>query len=237
MESAGRRILVYSDRQLWLLLALLLSALLLSAWWLFDFGKRRGAVELSGLRREKAQLEEALQQAGQDKRRLQARVAVLERASQIDREAAQGVRRELAKLQEELGQLRKELAFYRGIVSPGDVKPGLRIQRFQLEPRDCAGCWFYSLTLTQVKRNNRYATGVVDLKVEGVENGKTKQLPLSTLASGAGKVLKYRFRYFQHFEGELKLPAGFRPQRVSIRLLPRGKGQPAGIEQSLDWPA
>ena len=53
-------------------------------------------------------------------------------------------------MQDELLELRKELDFYRGIVSPGDREPGLRIQRFQLEPDTETGRVFYSLTLTQV---------------------------------------------------------------------------------------
>jgi len=237
MESGGRRILVYSNSQLWAVAAVVVLVLLLSAWWLFDLGKRRGVMELADLRQQRTQLEAALQQAVQETRKLQARIAVLERSSQIDRQASLGVRGELAKAQDELAQLRKELDFYRGIVSPGEMKPGLRIQRFQVEPAGCAGCWFYSLTLTQVKRNDRYVRGVVELRLEGIENDQPKSLSLAELAGDKDKVLKYGFRYFQHFEGELHLPAGFRPQRVRIRLVPKGRGQPAGIEENLRWPA
>lgn len=237
MDSGSRRILVYSSTQLWLVLAGVLLGLFVSAWWLYELGKRQGGVELEELRRERAQLLEGLAQAAAEKRTLEGRIAVLERSSQIDRQASLGVRNELAAAQDEVLQLRKELEFYRGIVSPGEVKPGLRVQRFHIEPAERAGYFFYSLTLTQVKRNDRYVRGVVELSVLGQEHGEPTSLTLAQLSDGENTALKYRFRYFQHFEGELHLPASFRPQRVQIRLVPKGRGQPPGIEEDLQWPA
>ena len=163
-------------------------------------------------------------------------LAVLQRSSEIDRLASVNVRNEFAALQEELSQAREELQFYRGIVSPGDATAGLRVQKFNVEPAQVPGSFLYSLTLTQVKRNDRYVTGVVDIEVEGTEDGLVKLLPFSRLVAGESKALKYRFRYFQHFDGVIRIPAGFTPQRILIRVLPRGKGQPPAIEDSLDWP-
>ena len=51
------------------------------------------------------------------------------------------------------------------------------------------------------------------------------------------KILAQAFRYFQRFAGRIQLPDRFQPRRVTIRLSPRGKGQPAGVEQTLEWPA
>jgi hypothetical protein len=93
------------------------------------------------------------------------------------------------------------------------------------------------LTLTQVKRNERFVSGVVEMEVEGVEDGLTKLLPFATLAAGDSKALRFRFRYFQRLAGTIQLPDRFQPRRVTIRLSPRGKGQPPGVEKTLEWPA
>ena len=82
---------------------------------------------------------------------MQEQLAVLKRSSEIDRRATREVRNEYAGLREKAMELRKQLAFYKGIVSPGDAKPGLRVQRFHLEPTQEEGGFFFSLTLTQVK--------------------------------------------------------------------------------------
>ena len=74
-------------------------------------------------------------------------------------------------------------------------------------------------------------------EVEGVEDGVTKLLPFAALVAGDSKALRFRFRYFQRFAGRIQLPGQFQPRRVTIRLSPRGKGQPPGVEQTLEWPA
>jgi hypothetical protein len=113
----------------------------------------------------------------------------------------------------------------------------LRIQSFRVEPASREGLFLYELTLIQVKRNERFVNGVVEIEVEGVEDGRTRLLPFSKLVEGDGKGLKFRFRYFQHFAGRIQLPERFQPRRVTIRLSPQGKGQPPGVEETLEWPA
>ncbi len=237
MSSGQRKILVYSPRTLWLVLVALALLAVLGASVAFNFGKQFAGAELVRLEQRNDELNTQLDELKQENRDLRERVAVLERSSEIDRRASLEVRDSWAALQNELLELRKELEFYRGIVSPGTAKAGLRIQRFELQPGHEAGHFNYSLTLTQVKRNDRYARGDIKLEVTGMQDGKPVTLPLSALVVGDAAVLKYRFRYFQHFSGVLVLPAGFEPQRVTIRLIPRGKGQPPGIETTLDWPA
>ena len=87
------------------------------------------------------------------------------------------------------------------------AKAGLRIQEFSLEPAAESGRYRFSLTLVQVKRNERYVRGVIEIDVEGVEDGISKVLPFSRLIQGDTKTLKFKFRYFQHFEGEIRIPA------------------------------
>ena len=109
--------------------ALVLGALasIGAGWWLYDLGKLHGADELRTLRTRNGVLEKRLNKLLQDNKVLHEKSAILKRSSQIDRQAALGVKDDLATLEEELQAAREEVEFYRGIVSPGDVKPGLRI--------------------------------------------------------------------------------------------------------------
>ena len=168
--------------------------------------------------------------------RLREQAAVSQRSSEIDRRASLDVRREFAGLQSELLELRKELQFYRGIVSPGDAKPGLRIQSIQLEPALESGSVFFSLMLTQIGRNERYVRGVIEMEVEGLEDGKPKVLLFKKLGKTNSKALNYKFRYFQNIEGELWLPAHFEPKKLRVMLKPQGKGQPPAVEEYMEWP-
>jgi len=235
--SGSRKILVYQPVHAWLSLAAALVFLATAAYLLFEAGIRYSGERVEQLARQLDSVEgsyEALQQVNTE---LREQIAVLKRSSEIDRRATREVGNEYAGLREQTMELRQQLAFYQGIVSPGDARPGLKIQRFHLEPTQEEGSFFYSLTLTQVKRNERYVRGVVEMEIEGLEDGKPKVLKFSRLAADNSKVLNFKFRYFQNFEGEIRIPPQFEPRQIRILLKPRGKRQPPGIEETMDWPA
>ncbi|MGJ8682372.1 DUF6776 family protein, partial [Paraglaciecola sp.] len=58
----------------------------------------------------------------------------------------------------------------------------------------------------------------VSLKITliGSENGQAKQYALKSLLVNSDKSLTFGFKYFQVIEGELKLPAGFVVENVSV---------------------
>jgi hypothetical protein len=236
MVSGNRKIVVYQPVYAWLGLAVVLVLLATAAYLLFESGIRYSGERVKKLTQQLDGMEgsyEALQQVNTE---LREQVAVLKRSSEIDRRATREVRNEYAGLREKVTELHKQLAFYQGIVSPGDAGPGLKIQRFHLEPTQEEGGFFYSMTLTQVKRNERYVRGVVEMEIEGLEDGISKVLAFRKLAAGNSEALNFKFRYFQNFEGEIWIPPQFKPQQVRILLKPKGKGQPPGIEETMDWP-
>jgi len=236
MQAGNRKILVYRPGQIWLLAAATAMLLLTAAYVLFDQGQQHAGGAVGRLQQERNELEQLSARQRAQIVELREQIAVLQRAGEIDRRATLEVRNDFAALQDELLGLRKELEFYRGIVSPGEVKHGLQVQQFNLEPGQEPGSFAFNLTLTQVKRNDRYVTGAIEISVQGVEDGEDKVLPFDQLLVGDQKDLKYRFRYFQHFEGMIRIPADFQPRQISIRLSPRGKGQPPGIEEVVEWP-
>jgi Family of unknown function (DUF6776) len=218
--------------------ALLLGslALLAAGWWLYDLGKLHGADELRSLRTRHGVLEKRHRKVLGENRELREKVAILQRSSQIDRQAALDVKADLATLEEELQAAREEIEFYRGIVSPGDVKPGLRIHRFQLVAGGAAGEYRYDLVLTQLKHNDNHVSGVADWKIVGTLNGEHGELGLAEVTRPAVQQLKFKFRYFQDIAGTLYLPDGFEARKVILKIKPDGKGNPPPVEQEYDWP-
>ncbi len=237
MEPGNRKILVYQPAHFWLGAATLTVLLMTAAFVLYDRGKKSAILGWEQLSQQGEELKRQNEELQREKLELLQKIAVLERSSEIDRLASLEVRNEFAGLQNELLDLRKELDFYRGIVSPGDVAPGLRIQRFHLEPGKMTGSFRYNLVLTQVKQNEKYVRGVVEIAIQGMEDDKAKWIPLARLVPREAEVMKFKFRYFQSFKGEIRIPDGFEPQRVRIRLKPQGKGQPPAIEETMEWQA
>ena len=195
----------------------IVGCVLFAGWWLYDFGKVRGVLELKSLRTQYSVVEKLNKKQSRDNKVLRERVAVLERSSQIDQQAAQDVKADLGQLEMELQAAREEIEFYRGIVAPGDVQSGLRVHRFTLKRGTAPGKYHYELVLTQLKHNDKYVTGVVDWKIAGLLLGEPGEVALAGVTSPPVKQLKFRFRYFQELAGTITLPEGFEIGRASCR--------------------
>lgn len=208
----------------------------LLAWWLYDFGKLQGAVELESLRDEYALLVQQNERIVEANSALREQGAILDRSSQIDRQAAQEVQNELGALQEELHAARDEIEFYRGIVAPGDGKPGLRIHRFTLSAGTQPGEFDYDLVLTQLKKNDRHVSGRVGWKISGKREGESEELDLAAVTETGTEYLDFRFRYFQRLTGVISLPDGFQAEEVTLSISTTGKNAPEPLLQEFDWP-
>ena len=106
--------------------ALILAVLIVAyaGWSLYDLGKVRGVLELKSLRTQHTVLEKRNARLASDNKQLREQVAILERSSKIDQQAAQDVKADMGQLEMELKAAREEIEFYRGIVAPGDVQSG-----------------------------------------------------------------------------------------------------------------
>jgi hypothetical protein len=201
-------------------------------WATFDYGRWRAGYDHVDAAREQARLVAELRDARSSNAVLADRVALLERGSEIDETARAQVKGSITELQDEILELREELAFYRGIVSP-DEGGGLRIQSLKLSRGAQDRLWHWRLVLIQSIKHEQRAFGSIDLAVHGVRGGAPAQLGLREVAATPSPVLQYSFRYFQDFEGDLMLPAGFTPGRIEVELQPRGGG--GSVKRSFDW--
>ncbi len=224
----------HSLRQRRLRLVLALLALGLAGWGVFLAGQLSAGLDNDSLRAERDQLRMRLAEAEASNRQLSGRIAVLERAGQIDRQAYGEVERSLKQVQDEILELKEEVAFYRGIVSPAETASGLSVTRFNLFDMGEAGVYRFKLVLTQLRTNNRLVKGHARIAIDGVLHGKQTRLGLKEVSGGTLDRLKLRFRYFQNIEGDIVLPEGFLPSRVIIEVAPVGKGWKA-FKKSFDW--
>mgnify|MGYP001817860284 CR=1 FL=1 len=216
------------------LLLLGLLAISVGGWSLFDYGRYKAGYDSAEFDLEQLRLVALVDELSGEIYHLREQRAQLERAAQIERKAYNELDTNLKVLQGEILELKEELAFYRGIVSPRDASRGLHLQRFSLEANGLRS-YRYTVVLTQVLKNDRLARGRVKLYVEGLQNNEPKTLDLSALSQKPVKELSYRFKYFQNLEGDLELPRGFRPTRATAQILPGGRQQDM-IEKTIDWP-
>jgi hypothetical protein len=165
--------------------------------------------------------------------RLKQEVSTLRRSDQISREANRDLERTLAERDEEIAGLRADIAFYERFVGATGQRRGLSVH--DLEMRLQSGdVWQFTATLTQNLNRGAANTGRLTLGIEGTRNDRLEKLAWSGLRKlNNAPGLEYSFKYFQQVEGEVMLPEGFKPLRVTVRLVPAGG---SAVEQSFPWP-
>lgn len=218
-----------------LIWVLALLALLIAGWTVFDFGRYSAQYDSAEARHSEALSAEIKDALSSEIETLREEKAILKRAAQIERQAYNELDATLKALQSEILELKEELAFYRGIVSPRDASRGLRIQKFSFIENGNSRSFRYKIVLSQVLKNDRVARGKVQLLFEGLINDQPKILKLRDVTEKRINELNYKFKYFQNIAGNIEVPAGFIASRIILRILPRGR-QKDMIEKTFDWP-
>ncbi len=218
------------------LIAGAVAALALGAWLLYAYARattvsdfERAQTERDQLLGERRQLTRDLRAAREQIGTLKEQNVYLERSQKIDTQSCESVKASLAGLQKQASDLREQVAFYRGIVSPDASQTGVRVYELKMTPLTERGHYRYELVLIQSVRHDRRISGQVEVILRG--SGVSRSLRLSELAPA--QPLNFSFKYFQEFAGEFRLPAGFQPSRVVVEVVPEGGGQK--IEDDFDW--
>lgn len=159
------------------------------------------------------------------------REATLSRSDQISRAANKEVQGELSEREEEISDLRANLAFYERLVGATGQAKGLSVHSAQFTP-ETGGTWRYQMVLTQSLNRGAVSNGKLQFVLEGVRHGKLATIGWDELHQrAAAPPQNYSFRYFQQVDGSVMLPAGFTPQRVRVSL----HGDNGTVEQTLGW--
>jgi hypothetical protein len=212
---------------------LLAAALYLS----FELGRYRAGYAILDAQREVGALKDLIAARDTTIEDLRRQEAILETTEDIDRETYTRIEASLDELQAKIQAQEEELAFYRGIVSPGDGVAGLRIQDFKVVPADAEQRHMMRLILVQAIVHNQRVKGAVKVRLTGTLGDAPAAFDFTELvAEGEAQDIAYDFRYFQSIEHALVLPVGFEPVTVEVEIWPR---EPRGerTTRSFEWAA
>ena len=95
---------------------------------LYELGRSQGEFDRFEARDARQALQTKLSETQQRADTLGEQLSISRRTQLIDKQAYDAVRDDLKQLQEEILELRSEVEFYRGIVSPKERQAGLNIQ-------------------------------------------------------------------------------------------------------------
>jgi hypothetical protein len=181
--------------------------------------------QLASSKRANSQLQDELEQLHQQ-------VATLTRSDQISRDANRDLQGALADRDEEIAGLRADVAFYERLVGATAQRRGLSVHALRLQPQN-GPAWHFTSTLTQNLNRGAVSDGTLTLAIEGTRDGKLQRLAWGDLRQQPGAPgVGYSFKYFQQVEGDVFLPPGLTPVKITVRLQPRSG---AAIEQSFSW--
>ncbi|MEJ2463806.1 MAG: hypothetical protein P8098_19560 [Candidatus Thiodiazotropha sp.] len=205
--------------------------LLLGAAWLGYQQGSNGTTGFVGLQPDSKHRIETLEE---ERNALRRELAMVKKAAEIDRESIVSIRDQIKQYQDERLKMEEELAFLRGIVSTNNKKQALRVQNFKLEPGLEEGQYIYRFSVSQVINSGTVAKGVIELNVEGLQNGRSTRLSLAQVSEEKLDKIKMRFRYFQNVEGKMQLPKDFEPASIEIDVKPSG-GKLEPVKESFNW--
>ncbi|MBN1239072.1 MAG: hypothetical protein JXB36_11255 [Gammaproteobacteria bacterium] len=216
-----------------ILVAILIPA---GAYLFFELGRYEAGYSMLDRQREVEALQREAASSQRTVEELKRQVAILETSRDIDRETYAQVESSLTELEAKLQAQEEELAFYRGIISPPDGVPGLRIQSLEVDSAGVEQRYVLRLVLMQAVVHNRAVRGVVTLRVAGTRDGTAMTLPLDQIAADETGEIEFGFRYFQGLERTIELPVGFEPVTVEVEVRPT-EPRDDSLTRSFDWAA
>lgn len=234
---AHNRILISVQRpHLWFLsLAGIIVCVLVLIWSAYEYGRYVAGFDQSATDELTSTLQERIAELTRQSEDFQRRNAKLIRDQGIDRDAGSQVQKELAKAQAQILEMREELTFYRNIVQPNKSKRTVVIKKVQLV-FEGENQYRYKVVLIQDGRHDRAVRGNVELSFEGARpDGEIVRLDLPTLSTrDVKKRQRFGFKYFQNFEGSIRIPDDFAPMSVYVRVLPSSSRVPR-MNESYAW--
>lgn len=217
-------------------LVLIVFLVIVAIWAAFIMGERQAGFSQSMMDEETEGLQQQVKQLLQEKDSLLRQNAKLIRDHNIDEDANKQVNHNLAQAQAQIMDMKEELTFYRNIVSPKKSSRAVVVKKVSMVPLK-ENEYQYKIVLIQDGRHDRVVRGVVEVSLEGNnKDGKQVRLALPTISTKkVKKQQKFGFKYFQNFEGAIKIPEGFEATSLFIRVLPRSSSRVPRVERVISW--
>jgi hypothetical protein len=164
--------------------------------------------------------------------------------AEVDRKSSEELRQQLLVRREQIAQLEREVAVYQMMSSRASRNPqGITFGRFSVRRVESAEPDLYHLKLVVQKlaENDAEFVGHLESILVGKTAGAEQRIPLSQLVvaeEGVEPLVEktpIQFKYFQNIETDLRLPEGFEPVHMELRLVSASKPNPLVIEQKLEW--
>jgi hypothetical protein len=186
---------------------------------IYELGRYDAGYDRLAVGQERTEKEVVIERLEKTNHELRTKLAELD-TIRIGRSREQAeVARTIGDLQAQVARESQELAFYRGVVTQGASEIGVKIGQLRISPARRAGQFTVHLALVRSGRADNVVTGTLDLVVDGGTGGNSDTpLDLSTLTQGKQHELSFNFRFYENFDQEIVVPAGFKPEHLAVEV-------------------
>ncbi len=227
----GFQVRQHNPWRIWLGIALVILLLLI----MFLIGRTYQSYELGNLRLEKEVMLNRIAELEQRNATLVKKNAQLKGISKIEHDAYEKANLSQVAMQKEMLEMREQLVFYQGIVSPEQLALGVNIQSFELNKKNNLGLYRYKLVLSKRGKSNKFVKGSFDFIVKGLQADQQVDLRLKQIKQEyQNKDINFSFRYFQVFEGDMLLPDQFEPYDIQLKIKPSTR-KIKPFSESISW--
>jgi hypothetical protein len=218
-----------------ILIAVIALLMLFALYAIYELGRYNAGYDRLAVAQERTEQEVAIEHLEKTNRELRTQLAELD-TIRVGRSREQAeVARGIGDLQAQVARLSQELAFYRGVVAQGASDIGMKIGQVRIAAGQKPGQFVVHLALVRSGRPDNVVTGILGLTVDGQSAEKTTTtLDLAALSSGKQRELPFNFRFFQNFDQDIAIPAGFKPEHLAIEVRSSRKDA-APLVQTFLW--
>ncbi|MDN5937578.1 MAG: hypothetical protein L0H83_02840 [Salinisphaera sp.] len=156
-----------------------------------------------------------------ENQKLTRKLVAQQRSKDIDQAATEALRESIRTMQAQIAALKRNLTFYRGIVSPKKAEAGLRVQTLRVLPSPDAQVFLLHVILIQASGHDDKVAGRIQIHLKGLRDGKPVSIAWSKLALDSSSKLAFGFRYFQELGGIFRVPETVRPTMLVVQVKPR----------------
>lgn len=214
-----------------LLVTLVAAAALLGIY----LGKRAAYSDISANPQSQQQTQVALIAARKELAEVRGELEVQRTRHEVDRQALEMVRKEMAARKEQTSGLEEDLRFYRSLMAPESSTSGLSLRAPELVALGRPDRVAYRIVIQQRASKHEMVKGSLTAEVYGFAGEQEQRYSLAELAPEAsGEPVALLFRYFQTIEGEVTLPEGFEPRGIDV-VASASKPQKTEVREQFPW--
>jgi hypothetical protein len=221
-------------RRIVLIAAVVLLALF-TAYVIYELGRYNAGYDRLAVAQQRTEEEVQIEHLEKTNHELRTKLAELD-TIRVGRSREQAeVARTIGDLQAQVARESQELAFYRGVVTQGAAEIGVKLGQVRLAPGHKPGLFVLHVALLRSGRPDSVVTGTLGLVVDGETGGKSDApLDLPALTGGKLHELPFNFRFYQNFDQEIAVPAGFKPEHLAVEVHSSRKDI-APLVQTFPW--